>query len=663
MNVNDAPPVRFSPQAAITWRAVIIALLLIPPNCWFVLHGYFFGNSRPTTVSLIFNVAVTLFLLGLLNRLVARRFPGRQLHPGEMVTIYAMLSVSSALCGLDQVQTMMPVVAYPHHYATDENKWEQLFLRDTPGWLSPRDPETLKAYYDSHQSMFATTAWHGWLKPAGAWMAFVFALMVVMLCLNVLFRKQWTEEAKLSFPVVQLPLEMARENTPLYRNRLLWIGFGVAFFVDLMRGLHVMYPMVPDLWGERAANDLGTMVREPPWNAIGWTPLNVMPFGVGLAFLIPQDVAFSSWFFYVLWKFVRIGTVAAGWGDIPRAPWIDEQSFGAYIALAAFCLYASRHHLRHAILSGIGRGTGGLAREGGGSSWARPPMPQRGFDDSAEPLPYAWALYGLILGTTFLVIWCVAAGMTPFFALAFIIGYLLISVAVARIRAELGSPVHDLHKIGPEVILAESFGPPRVGKANLILFSYFWSLTRAHRSHPMPHQLESMKLAAETHTSQRGLSVALLIATVLGILLGWGFLLEMCHRYGGERIRWKGFEAFSRLDGWLRRSPEPNVYTIVTTLVGFAFTTFLAAMRARFAWWPFHPAGFAVSGSWSMALFAPSIFAAWLLKAVLLRYRGMTSYRPATFFFYGLILGEFVAGTGWGILGNWMQRPMYNFLP
>jgi hypothetical protein len=388
-----------------------------------------------------------------------------------------------------------------------------------------------------------------------------------------------------------------------------------------------------------------------------------MPFGVGLAFLIPQDVAFSSWFFYVLWKFVRIGTVAAGWGDIPRAPWIDEQSFGAYIALAAFCLYASRHHLRHAVLSGIGRGTGVLAGEGGARSPARTPVPQRPFDDSGEPLPYAWALYGLILGTAFLVIWCVAAGMTPFFALAFITGYLLISVAVARIRAELGSPVHDLHKIGPEVILAESFGPPRVGKGNLVMFSYFWGLTRAHRSHPMPHQLESMKLAAETRTSQRGLSVALLIATVLGIVFGWGFLLEMCHRYGGERIRWKGFEAFSRLDAWLRRSPDPNVYTIVTTLVGFAFTTFLAAMRARFAWWPFHPAGFAVSGSWSMALFAPSIFAAWLMKAILLRYRGMTAYRPATFFFYGLILGEFVAGTGWGILGNWMQRPMYNFLP
>lgn len=640
-----------TPEAAITWRAVLVSILLIPPNCWFVLHGYFFGNSRPTTVSLIFNVAVTLFALGLVNRILMRRWPGRHLRAGELATVYGMLSVSSALCGLDQVQTMVPVVAYPHYYATEENKWEQLFLRDTPRWLSPHDPETLKAYHDSHQPMLATTAWYGWLKPASAWMAFTFALMVVMLCLNVLFRKQWTEEAKLSFPVVQLPLEICREDTGLYRNPSLWIGFGLAFLVDLMRGLHVLYPQVPDLWGERAAHDLGTMVREPPWNAIGWTPLNVMPFAVGLAFLMPQDVAFSSWFFYILWKFVRIITVAAGWGDIPRAPWIDEQSFGAYVALAVFCLYASRRHLRNAVRLALGR------------------RPKRNraisddFDDSREPLPYAWALYGAIAGTVFLVVWCLAAGMTPFFAIAFIVGYLLISVAVARIRAELGSPVHDLHKIGPEVILVESLGPPRVGKGNLILFSYFWSLTRAHRSHPMPHQLEAMKLAAQTRTSQRGLTGALMIATVLGIFLGWAFLLEMGHRYGGDRIRWKGYEAFTRLESWLRRGPEPNLYTIGTTLIGFAFTTFLAAMRARFAWWPFHPAGFAVSGSWSMALFAPSIFTAWLLKAILLRYKGMTSYRPATFFFYGLILGEFVAGTAWGILGNSMQRPMYNFLP
>ena len=634
-------PSRVLPHG-VTARTIVIALLLIPPNCWFNLEGYFFGQSRADTVSLFFNVVVTLLVLGLLNRLVARRSPGRELQPGELVTIYGMLSLATAMCGLDQIQTILPVVAYPFYHATPENQWDQLFLRDMPRWLSVSDPAALKAYYESYAPMLSTSAWHAWIKPAAAWSAFSFALLMVMLCLNTLFRKQWTEEAKLSFPVVQLPLEMSRRGSGLYRNKLLWIGFAVAFTIDLLRGLHILYPSVPDLWGERAKYDLGTMVQEVPWNAIGWTPLNVMPFGVGLAFLIPQDLAFSSWFFYVLWKFVRIGTVAAGWGDLPRAPWIDEQSFGAYAALAVFCLYASRKHLRQAVLAALGR-----AEE----------------DDSGEPLPYAWALYGLVIGLIFLVVWCVAGGMTPLVAFAFIALYLCISIAVARIRAELGSPVHDLHKIGPEVILTEFLGPRLMGKGNLVLFSFFWGINRAHRSHPMPHQIEAMKLAERTGLSQRGLARALTLATALGIFFGWAFLLEQSHRYGGERIAGKGWEAFTRLDSWLHQTTGANWFGIGSTLLGFLFTTFLAAMRTRFVWWPFHPAGFAVSGSWSMALFAPSIFVAWVLKAILLRYRGMTSYRPATFFFYGLILGEFVAGAGWGVLGNYLQRPMYNFLP
>ncbi len=642
MQPSDTTKTSPSRAQRVTFRAILLGALLIPPNCWFVLHGYFFGNSRPTTVSLFFNVVVTLLILGFINRFVARRMPGKELLAGELVTIYAMLSVSSALCGLDQIQTLAPVVAYPHHHATPENDWQHLFLKDMPVWLAVTDVDTLDAYYDSRQSMFATGMWRGWLAPAGAWSAFTFALMMVMLCINTLFRKQWTEEAKLSFPVVQLPLEMSKPDAPIYRNALLWIGFLVAFSLDIIRGLHILYPSVPDLWGSVYQHDLGTMVKEAPWNAIGWTPLAVLPFGIGLAFLIPQDLAFSCWFFYGLWKVVRIITVAAGWGDIPRAPWIDEQSFGAYAALAAFCLYASRKHVASAIRAAINRAD---------------------FDDTGEPMPYAWAVYGAALGTVFLVVWCVAAGMTPLFAIAFIAGYIGISIAVSRIRAELGSPVHDLHKIGPEVILAESFAPPRVGKGNLVMFSFFWSITRAHRSHPMPHQLEGMKLGEQTGTPQRGLSIAMVIATVFGIALGWVFLVEMGHRWGGTRISGKGWEAFSRLDGWLRRDADMNWYTIAGVLAGYAFTTGLAIMRSRFAWWPFHPAGFAVSGSWSMALFAPSIFVAWVLKAIILRYKGMTSYKPATFFFYGLILGEFVAGAWWGVLGNLIQRPMYNFLP
>jgi len=41
----------------------------------------------------------------------------------------------------------------------------------------------------------------------------------------------------------------------------------------------------------------------------------------------------------------------------------------------------------------------------------------------------------------------------------------------------------------------------------------------------------------------------------------------------------------------------------------------------------------------------------------------MSSYRPASFFFMGLILGEFVVGAFWGTYGIITHRAMFNFLP
>lgn len=572
-----------------------------------------------------------------------RVLPRWALRQGELLVIYSMLAIASAICGLDQLQTLVPVVAHPFWHATPENHWQTLFLDKIPPWLTVTDEHALWAYFDSNQPLFATPYWKPWVVPAAWWASFTFTMLFVMLCLSSLFRKQWTEEAKLSFPIVQLPLEMAKPDTKLWSSRLMWIGFGLAFFIDIVNGLHLLYPKVPNLMGERsAAYDLGQMVKAMPWRAIGWTPLNVFPFGVGLSFFIPTDLSLSSWFFYVVWKIVRILTTAAGWGTLPRAPWIDEQSFGAYVALAIFSIYSGRHHLVEAWESAFG---------------------QRQCDDSQEAFSYRFTIFGLVGGLALLTGFCLYAGMSLAVALAFLLLYLGISIAVSRIRAELGSPVHDLHKIGPEAVLTEVFGPRRLGVKNDIMFAFFWSFNRAHRSHPMPNQIEGMKLASVSHVSQRGLAIALTLATAVGLVAGWTILLDAFFRQGGEPWASKGTEAWGRLQSSLESPLETNWYGVASVAVGLGFTMALAWMRTNFTWWPLHPAGFAVSGSWSMALFAPSIFVAWLCKVLILRYGGMGSFRPASMFFMGLILGEFAAGAVWGLLGNFLHMPMYNFLP
>lgn len=350
------------------------------------------------------------------------------------------------------------------------------------------------------------------------WGGFSVTLVFVMLCLNTLLLRNWVEEAKRVYPLVQLPLEMTSPRRTIFADRLFWIALALAFIVDALNGPHEIWPSIPSLLG-------------------------------------------------------AVGGIAA------------------------------------------------------------------------------------------LIVFCLQATMTLLPALGFILLYLPISVAIARIRAGLGSPVHDLHFIGPQVMLTEVFGASALGKRHLIMFGFFHSITRAHRSHPMPHQIEGMKLAGESHTSQRGLTVAMMLAVACALLLGWGVLLDAFFRYGGSGWSGRGREAWSLVDQWLTGPGTPNPYSWGALVWGMAFTMLLTWLRTRYVWWLLHPAGFAVSGSWSMALFAPSVLVGWLAKTLILHYGGMSAYAPASAFFMGLTMGEFTAGTGWGIAEIALQRRMYNFLP
>ena len=88
---------------------------------------------------------------------------------------------------------------------------------------------------------------------------------------------------------------------------------------------------------------------------------------------------------------------------------------------------------------------------------------------------------------------------------------------------------------------------------------------------------------------------------------------------------------------------------------------FLMAMRTRLLWWPLHPAGYALSASWTMNMLWFPLFLSWAAKAVLLRYGGLKAHRQAVPFFLGLILGEFIMGSFWSLFCVIFGSPTYTF--
>jgi hypothetical protein len=160
-----------------------------------------------------------------------------------------------------------------------------------------------------------------------------------------------------------------------------------------------------------------------------------------------------------------------------------------------------------------------------------------------------------------------------------------------------------------------------------------------------------MHLGRRTGTPLRSLTVLLLGASFLGILAAFWAYLHSVYQVGFESGKFAGpaVSAFGRapwqkLDTWLSMPVLPDRGAAQAYLFGAGFTLLLSALRARFVWWPFHPAGYLVAGSFGLFRLWLPIFLSWLMKVLILRYGGLGAYRKALPFFLGLILGEFTAG-------------------
>jgi len=122
---------------------------------------------------------------------------------------------------------------------------------------------------------------------------------------------------------------------------------------------------------------------------------------------------------------------------------------------------------------------------------------------------------------------------------------------------------------------------------------------------------------------------------------------------------WVGSESYDRLADWISHPKPPASTGLYYMVGGMAIVVVLSMLRSEFAWWPFHPAGYALALSYAMEYFWMPVFIAWLLKFLIIRYGGVRLYRLAVPFFLGLILGDYTMGSLWAIIGPVLGIPTY----
>lgn len=617
-------------------RALLIGIILVPFNAYWIALSELRYTLILTANPLFATPIFYLFSLVGVNALLHRFAPKYVFKPAELIIIYIMLVMSCTVVTFDYLLNLMSTMWWPALQASQENQWANMMFPVLPKELLVWDTNLLEGIINGKASFNEPAVLMMWLKPLAFWSTFILVSGWIMFCMNVILRKAWMENNKLTYPIVRLPLELAEGNSPnsILKSWALWAGFILAASLSLLEQLHQWVPAVTTIpTGIQWLN----FPDKPPFNAANPITLSFYPFAIGLGFLVPLDVSFSFWFFYIFIRLEGVLGSVFGLSAIRGFPYVYEQTMGAWLAFGFVLIWSSRKYLKDVVRIAF----------------------QKDGSDAEEPVSYRIALLGLIGGAIFFMGFWMWAGMTFLWAFIVMGIYFLVSIAITRIRAEAGGH-HSIYVLEP-LSIGSMFSSSAVGATTLAAMSvshWFW---RLNRSHMMPSQMEAFKMAKDQGIRLKTLIAPIFISIVLATIVGMWACLHIFYRDGRNLVNgfsWTGAgEGYAWLENALSGGYKPEHNNWGGVILGGSFVLLLSRFRELYSWFPFHPLGYCMA--YTMNYHWMPFFIAWICKFAILRYCGLKVYQSAVPFFLGLVLGDFITGSLWSLIGINLNVPAH----
>jgi len=577
----------------------------------------------------------TALLLGL-GLPVLRKLGWKAFSKPEQGVIYVFVAIGCVMSGVGVTQAILPYMTVLDYFASPENPFEA--MRDAvPDWAGPRDPEVVRAFFEG--SPDSAVPWSHWFKPLLFWSLFLLSYWTMALSLWCIFRKQWVEIERLTFPLLYIPVSMAGgseqkgQERSFVANPVFWLGFSVSFVYNLLNIAHAFNPSVAAVG---VFYPIGQLFTEKPLNALAAVQMWHRPELIGFGYLMSQDVLQSVWSFFFLQRAVSVlgntlGSLRSGF------PHEGEQGLGGFMVMGFFLVWSSRKHLRKV--------------------WKKA-LTGQGLDDREEPLPYRWALTGLVLGFSGIVAMTILLGVHPLVAAPFLLLLLCFVFVYARIRAETGTPSvwimsHGLLNQLPFFALGSEFFLFGGSIRTMSALSHIFFLCHAgFFGQTTVMTLESFKLSDEFRGRRREMVSVTFLAMIVGLVLAFSMFLTTYYHYGanvlaggartgtgGGRIHFC-FQAFWQVAQYLQHPRPLDRSRNLALLLGAIITASILAFRMAWLRFPLHPLGYLMSCTWGGQLWW-AFFLAWSIKKTVLHLGGVRLYHRLIPFFVGLALGHF----------------------
>ena len=627
----------------ITRRSVLLGFgmagllcAVTPYNDYVVENTFMAGNHFPV------GAVAVLLLLSALN-LAAQRLRGRSfLSARELGVVYILIMVTSGIPSSGLLRYLIPTLPTPYYFAGMGNQWERLIWGHIPPWLGVSGAPA--NWFFEGMPEGASLPWGAWWTPLSRWLILVGALWLMMICLSALVRKQWADQERLAFPLVQFPLEVLRDtgrgpSAWFFGNRLVWLGAGLVLLVHVINGLHAYYPSMP---GIPTSGSMDSVLVDRPWAAAVPVRFNVYFSVIGFGYLLSSEVAAGFWFSMMLMKAQAVllslvgyeGTSAWG-GAITEIG--DREQMGALLMVAGMLLWSLR---------------GALA-----SAFRRIPVASPSGDDGGEPLSYRFAALGLTAALGIAFAWLVSAGMTPVLAGLFLVFFLAICLVLTRIIAEAGLLMVQF-SFRPVDYLLMLGGTTALGPANLTVCAFVDTvLTFDLRECLMPSVLNGFRMAEQSGVSTRKLSRVIGGVLVFALAVTIPVFLMTFYKLGALVVDRNGTltglprEFFTELASRLETPSHPAGMEYLWLMVGAAAVAVTSWLRLAFLWWPIHPLGLVMGTSYATRYLWFSLFLGWLFRVVTVRYSGLRGYIRFRPVFMGIIMGDVLGALLWDIVG------------
>ncbi len=645
-------------SAHIRLRAVILGLALALGICLITPFNNTYRQATPLGGG-HFPLAPFYILLWLtiITALINKVLKKRAILTGkELLLVWIQMVVVSGIAYTGLVRTFFINLTAPYHFASIENRWEDVLYPLLPETWYPQSQEAIKSIYDGLSGgynmgwleVLRQIPWLAWIQPLLTWVFFILLCYFVMICMINLFSRQIIQNERMNFPLLRVPqmLEKAFDENDLFgffKNRFLLAGLLACIFLHLLNGLHFYFPAVPQI---------PTLILAGPYfpkhgifSGFHKLKIFIYPAFIGFAFLTSKQISFSFWFFFIFGGLL-IGLLGILGYNIPAAalgvsfgPTLarpeETQMIGAYGVFFLFLLWLARYHIINVLRSAFAF--------------------KKVASSGVEWFSTTGSFWGLVIGTLGIIAWCHYYGMPLIVSFLLIGACFMVMLVATRVICQGGIAYFTL-TAAPIDGLIYIFGPGFFTHIGLLIAGVIQKVLFVDlRESLMPSLLHANKITQNTKRMKMVFG-GILITLAAGLVVSFISMLALCYKFGirGLQLDWATRTTVTVYEKIFTLIESPAVsshWVLIFSLMGALVMLILAICYQRFSWWPLHPIGYLTAYSSAMRILWVSFFIGWLCNALCIRYGGVVLFKRLRYFFIGLIIGDFLMGGSWALVG------------